>query len=189
MKKSKLPILLASASPQRYKLLRQYRVSFKVIQSNYRERRLTSLSPGEVAIRHAIGKVCGVTAKRGLVIGADTGVSFKGRVYGKPRNRRDAKRMLKLFSGKAQDILTGVAIRNLSTGEITTFLEKSTVTFRKMPKEDIEAYLDTGDYKGKAGSFGLQGKGAHLIRSVRGSESNVIGLPVERLVKLLSNLN
>lgn len=187
------PLYLASKSPQRVKLLRSLGLRFKIVSSGYREK---SPLPGglqrrqagaaEMALHHAMGKVQAVGLKKGVVIAADTVVAFKGRIWGKPRNKRHAFQMLKKFSGKAQAIYTAVAIKDLESGRVTAFCDKSVVTFKKMTDNDILKYLLTGEYRGKAGAFGIQGKGSHLIQSVRGSHSNVVGLPLEKLKKALS---
>lgn len=178
-------IYLASRSPQRRNLLKSAGISFRIVRTKYRETLRPRLSPSQNALRHAEGKVKGVSKKSGIIIGADTLVVCRGRVYGKPRNRRQALRMLRAFSGRSQWIYTAVAIQDRCTGKVLKFVDKSVVRFKKMTDRDIQSYLKTGEYKGKAGSFGLQGKGSHLINSIRGSRSSIIGLPIEKLTQAL----
>ena len=115
-------------------------------------------------MRLALGKARAARQLKGIVIGADTLVVLGTKVLGKP-----------------QWIYTGVALRNTVRGKEDVFYERSRVVFKRMTEADIEAYVRTGEYRGKAGAFGLQGKGAHLIASVSGSRSNIIGLPLEKL--------
>ena len=129
-------------------------------------------------MRLALGKARAARQLKGIVIGADTLVVLGTKVLGKPRDAGHARRMLRSFSGKPQWIYTGVALRNTVRGKEDVFYERSRVVFKRMTEADIEAYVRTGEYRGKAGAFGLQGKGAHLIASVSGSRSNIIGLPL-----------
>ena len=181
-------VYLASASPQRRRLLRSMGVRFTVVRVAYAERTRRGLSPAQNAVRLAIGKAKAAKKVRGIVIGADTLVAMGGKILGKPRDERHAYRILKSFSGRSQKIYTGVALRDTRSGRIEAFVECSRVTFKKMSERDVRAYLKTGEYRGKAGAFGLQGKGRHLIRSVSGSRSNIIGLPLEKLKRILKRM-
>ncbi len=175
------PVYLASSSPQRRRLLRSCGVRFRVVRIRYRERLRPGLSPAQNAMRLALGKARAARGLKGLIIGADTLVVLGSEIIGKPSDERHARAMLRSFSGRPQWIYTGVALRNTVNGNTIVFADRSKVTFKKMSDRQIEAYLKTGEYRGKAGAFGLQGKGAHLIASVSGSKSNVIGLPLEKL--------
>lgn len=179
-------IYLASNSPQRKRLLTAAGIRFKAVRPRYRETIDPRESPQENAVRLAVGKAHSIKARAGIVIAADTLIAFEGKVLGKPRSRAHAYRMLKSFSGKGQSVITGVAIRDAGRGRTEYFYVESRVTFKRMTPGDIRAYLATGEYRDKAGAFGLQGKGAHLIRSVSGSRSNIIGLPMEQLRQRLS---
>ena len=177
---------LASRSPQRRALLKKAGYSFKTVRSSYREKDRRETNARRAALNHAKGKVMGVSKKKGIVIGADTLVEFRRRILGKPKNKRHAFQMLQSFSDKSQWIYTAVAMRDAGTGRMKLLCDKSKVTFKKMGAEEIRRYLQTGEYRGKAGAFGLQGKGSHLIRSVRGSRSNIIGFPLEKFRKHFS---
>jgi septum formation protein len=180
-------LYLASTSKQRKDLLTKMGLPFKVVKSSYRERPVKHVSASGLAVRHAIGKAMGVKQKRGVILAADTLVSFAGKVIGKPRNREHALRLIKSYSGKSQSVYTAVALRDVRTGRLKLFCEKSKVTFKKMSDRDIRAYIQTGEYRNKAGGFGLQGKGSHLIESTSGSRSNILGLPTEKLKKALKS--
>jgi septum formation protein len=183
-----IPIFLVSSSPQRRRLLRSCGVRFRVVRIRYRERLRHGLSPAQNAMRLALAKARAARGLKGLVIGADTLVVLGNKIIGKPSDERHARRMLRSFSGKPQWIYTGVCLRNTVSGNTVVFVDRSKVRFKKMSEREIEVYLKTGEYRGKAGAFGLQGRGAHLIRSVSGSRSNVIGLPLEKLMKFLPKL-
>ncbi len=115
--------------------------------------------------------------------------TLKGKVIIKPRDRADAVRILRGFSGRTHTVITAVALKVLATGRFRTFTVKSRVTFKKLSSAQISAYLDTGEYKDKAGAYGYQEKGRALVAKVRGSETNVIGLPMEKLLAELRRLN
>ena len=178
-------IYLASRSPQRKRLLEKIGIPFKVVPTAYRERIIQGLDPCQNAIRNALGKAFQVRKQRGIILAADTLVAFRGKIIGKAGTRNAAARLLASFSGQSQWVYTGVALRNAATGRVLTFCEKSLVKFRKMSSRDIARYLDTGEYREKAGAFTLEGAASRFIRSVRGSRSNVIGLPLERVKQLL----
>jgi len=168
-------------------LLKKAGIPFAVVRSAHRERLLPRESPAENALRNAAGKARKARA-RGLILGADTLIAFRGKIIGKPKNRAEARRILKAFSGKTHAVLTAVALRNTSGGPLRSFIVKSSVTFRELGPEKIEAYLDTGEYKDKAGGYGFQEEGRKLVRRVRGSRTNVIGLPMERLKRELRKI-
>ena len=177
-----MTVYLASRSPQRKKLLKAAGIAYRTVAAPYKETVRRGEGPARTAMRLALGKARAAGVKGpGVVIGADTLVYFAGKILGKPGDRAHAKRMLESFSGRAQRIYTGVALLEPACGRKRTFCVVSSVVFHKMTAKEIDAYLKTGEYRDKAGAFGLQGKGAHLIRGVRGSRSNIIGLPVERL--------
>ncbi len=179
-----MKIYLASQSKQRRDLLRRDRVRVTVVRAPYVERFRAGETPARAAMRLALGKALAarVPARAGdsLVIGADTLIAFEGKILGKPKSERHAYRMLKSFSGKPQWVYTGVALVRRPGGAKRVFYDRSKVVFKKMSDADIRQYLATGEYKDKAGAFGLQGKGAHLIRSTSGSASNIIGFPLEK---------
>lgn len=181
------PVYLASRSPRRRALLKKHGIRFSTVPSRYAERIHPDLGAAANALRLARGKAmaAGRPGREGVVIGADTLVAMGGRIMGKARSRAHAFRMLKSFSGRSQWVYTGVALRDLRTGKIEVFCERSKVTFARMSDKDIHDYLRHGEYRGKAGAFGLQGRGARHIARVSGSRSNVVGLPVERLKRIL----
>lgn len=179
-----MKIYLASQSKQRRDLLTRARVRHAVVPAPYVEKIRRGETPARAAMRLALGKALAarVPASPGgaIVVGADTLIAFEGKILGKPRDDRHAFRMLKSFSGKLQWVYTGVALVRVPGGKKRVFYDRSKVVFKKMSDADIRKYIATGEHRDKAGSFGLQGKGAHLIHSTSGSASNIIGFPIEK---------
>ena len=177
-------IFLASQSPRRRELLKRTGISFRVVRSTYVERMNPKLSPSRNAVQMACGKVehARVRSREGFVLGADTFIFLRGRIIGKPRNVKDACRILRLLSGKTHYVYTGLAIRNLATGAVQSSYAKSKVVFKKLSDSAIEKYVYEWRPLDKAGAYAIQEDGRKLIRSIRGSRSNVMGLPME-LVK------
>ena len=132
-----------------------------------------------------------VTPSDLMVIGADTIVSCGGQILGKPKDERDACRMLKLLSGGTHQVYTGVSIVLLDAsgkaGQVT-FHEKTDVTMRAMSEEEIRRYVATGEPMDKAGAYGIQGRGALFVAHLDGDYFNVMGLPLCRLGQLLNEL-
>lgn len=120
-----------------------------------------------------------------VVIGADTIVVYERHLLTKPRDKADALRMLKLLSGKTHTVITGVAVVRGNKAE--TGHEKTFVTFNQQSSSFLERYIDTGEPMDKAGSYGIQGYGSLLAESIQGNYSNVVGLPLPLLSRLLTN--
>lgn len=124
------------------------------------------------------------TLKNSIVLTADTLVFIHGKILGKPRNRADAKKMLRKLSGKTHTVATAVCISSQERSEC--FVIKTKVTFMPLPNKLIEWYLNTGEPFDKAGSYGVQGLGASFIKKIQGSYSNVVGLPLSETVTRLA---
>lgn len=182
------PIILASASPRRRELLSQAGISF-VIQPGNVEEDLGKLngSPAEKAKQLAFMKAKDIADRNseGLVLGADTIVVVDGIIFGKPENEADACRMLTELSGREHSVITGLVLIDSSNGEYRTGHEETRVRFARLDKNEIEAYIRTGEPFGKAGAYALQGMGALLVEGINGCYSNVVGLPLMRLRRLL----
>lgn len=121
------------------------------------------------------------------VLGADTIVVCDGRLLGKPRTEEEAFAMLRLLSGRTHDVWTGVAIA-LPHGVITSFAEKTAVTFWELDDEEIAAYIATGEPMDKAGAYGIQGRAALFVKRIEGDYLTVVGLPLSRTVRELRRL-
>ena len=137
---------------------------------------LASLKAREVAAKYSDA----------LVIGSDTGVFIDNLMLGKPQNEADGRAMLERLSGRRHQVITGCCL--CWKGQSFSFSESTDVEFYPLSAEDISKYLSTGEYKDKAGSYGIQGAGALLIRGIHGDYYNVMGLPVSRLAREINNL-
>jgi len=186
-----LPVILASASPRRAALLRQAGILFVTVPSAVED---DTPTPGVDAIAHvqqaALAKARGAASQvgEGLVIGADTLVVLEGEALGKPRDPEDAARMLRRLAGRTHQVVTGVALVEVSAGierRASTRHERTTVTFRDLSDDDIQAYVATGEPLDKAGAYGIQGRGALLVSGIEGCYTNVVGLPLARLACML----
>lgn len=181
-----MAIILASASPRRQELLRQVGCDFTVIISDIIEDNNQDLLPRELAMLQAREKAMDVSSKvssHDIVIGADTIVVLDGKVYGKPVDIHDARRILNALSGKEHEVITGLAIT--TAGNIWTDFASTTVRFSAITAEEIEKYLATGEPMGKAGAYAIQGIGALLVESIHGCYTNVVGLPLNKLSDVL----
>ena len=183
-------IVLASASPRRRELLTMLGVKdFKIIPAEGDEIIEQGLSPSEVVCALSRAKAEEVSKKcvaLDVAIAADTIVVLDGAILGKPLNKSDAFRMLKLLSGRAHEVYTGVTI--MQGEKVFSEFERTLVRFRAITDREIEAYIKTGEPMDKAGSYGAQGIGALFIEGIEGDFFNVMGLPLCRLSKMLEQL-
>jgi len=179
-------VLLASASPRRRDLLNLVGIEHEVRPANIDETYRPGERPSEHAERLAREKAAAIEAPDAVTIGSDTIVVVDGQVLGKPRDREHAAEMLHLLSGRSHVVMTGIAARWL--GVIASGVEEVGVTFRPVSEEEIERYIDTGEPMDKAGAYGIQGFGATIVDRVDGDYFAVMGLPLNRLVRLLRRL-
>lgn len=195
--KTKARVILASASPRRVELLTSLGLKFDVIPSRVEEVIDRQLSPKHLVESLASQKadyVFSSVAKGNgdlIVIGADTMVFLDGDLLGKPLDQADAKRMLIRLSGRTHTVFTGVAMIARINGGVQQSLaavEETRVTFRNLEKQEIIAYISAGESMDKAGAYALQGVGAALISAVQGCYTNVIGLPIPKVVSMLRQL-
>lgn len=178
-------LVLASGSPRRGQLLETIGLRFVAIPPDIDETPYPDEDPRGYVERLAQGKAEAVPASPDdVVVAADTTVAFAGHILGKPVDAADARRMLLLLSDQTHDVHTGVAVRTggrTATRVVTTF-----VTMVTIAEADIAWYVGTGEPLDKAGGYALQGAGGLLVRSVEGSSSNVVGLPLAELAELLA---
>ena len=141
-----------------------------------------------MAVRLAREKALCVAAgcPRGIVIGADTLVVVDGRPLGKPRSPALAEQMLRSLSGRTHSVVTGVALVDAATGRVVSGLARSSVVFRPLDRNEIRAYVASGEPLDKAGAYAIQGRAGAFVRSVRGSRSNIVGLPMQLLERLMT---
>ena len=175
--------ILASASPRRTELLRQFNLEFEIVPSDASEIHHEQLTAGETAQINAYRKARSVAKKLpdALVLGADTLVCLDGRLFGKPRDLPEARRMLRELEGHTHQVVTGVCLIHLRAHRQRVFAEMTDVTFHPLSSEQIGRYLSSINPLDKAGAYAIQENGYMLVQEVAGSYSNVIGLPMERL--------
>ena len=177
--------IVASASPRRKELLENVGLSFEVIPSDADESAVAADSPEELVKSLAELKAKSVFENNtdAVVLGCDTVVEYGGVILGKPKNRKEAKEMLSMLSGRKHNVHTGVCITD--SEKTVTFVHTVKVEFYELEKELIDAYVATGECDDKAGSYGIQGKGCVLVRSIEGDYFSVVGLPVAETVREL----
>ena len=181
-------IILASASPRRRELLERVGITdFTVAAPNVDESVEPGLSPADMVETLSLRKARAAAqtlGPDGLIIAADTVVALDADVLGKPRDGDDAFAMLSALSGREHRVYTGVTV--LRGDRAVTEHEETAVTFRALSPDEIWGYIATGEPMDKAGAYGIQGIGALLVSGIRGDYSNVMGLPVFRLGRILS---
>jgi septum formation protein len=181
-------IILASASPRRETLLQSLWVEHRVIPSLVDEAGpLSGTTTASHAETLALRKAADVAARvrEGLVLGADTIVECGGRLLGKPKDRDEAHRFLRLLSGRSHLVVTGLALVEASDGRAEVGHEVTEVRMRVLTDVEINAYVQTGEPLDKAGGYAIQGTAGAFIEGIKGSFTNVVGLPLGRLRTLL----
>ncbi len=181
-------LILASRSPRRAELLRAAGLRFRVVTPEVED-----IPPPRARNYPAVVQAAAlqkartvVTRTSGLVLGADTVVVCEGRILGKPADADEARDMLRLLSGRQHRVYTGLAL--VSHEVRRQAYERTDVVFRELADEDIDRYIATGEPMDKAGAYAIQGTGAALVASIRGCYTNVIGLPVPKLLEMLAEL-
>ena len=177
------PFILASASPRRAELIRQLKVEFEVVPSDALEVYDENLSPLELCQLNAHRKARAVAKKipDALVLGADTLVFLERKIFGKPKDLAEAKRMLLELQGRTHQVVTGVNLIHLRLHQEKVFAVSTDVTFRPLTPEQVGAYLATINPLDKAGAYAIQENGDMIVSEISGSYSNVVGLPIERV--------
>ena len=182
--------ILASASPRRREILETIGLEFDILVSSADESRVDRTIPPELLVQELAMLKASESAKYAkpgrYIIGADTVVVFEGNVLEKPKDTEDAKRMLRMLSGKAHYVYTGVCVFHTSDNKAVSGSEKTTVYFRELSDAEIDAYVATNEPMDKAGAYGIQGIGSLLIEKIEGDYFNVVGLPVVRLNRILN---
>jgi len=188
-------IILASRSPRRFDLLTAAGYVFQVIAPDIDEIPKQGELPAEFAKRAALEKAVAV-AKRLLpcaggrkIIGCDTVVTIDGAILGKPVDPQDAAHMLRRLCGRTHQVLSGLCVlKESETGSRTWRVRvvSTEVDFREVSEGDLTRYVETGEPMDKAGAYAIQGGAAHMVSAIRGSYTNVVGLPLSELIRLLN---
>jgi len=184
-------IYLASKSPRRRKLLKQLGIKFKAFSVDLKEEILDGEHPiqtvkrlAEHKLQSAIRKV-----KNGIIITADTIVVLDHEIIGKPQNKKDAFNILKKLSGKTHKVYTGYVVFNTISKKKIVGYEQTEVTFRNLTNQEISDYIKTGSPMDKAGAYGIQDDfGAVFVKRINGCYYNVVGLPLSKIYKSLTEI-
>jgi septum formation protein len=176
------PLILASASPQRHAILDQLGVDFRVQPPQAEE--LTDGDPRVLVLENARRKARAVQGER--VLGVDTAVVLDGRVFGKPSDESEAETFLRRLSGRTHTVLSGIVMRR--GGDERGDVWVTRVRFRRLEQRDLDWYVASGEWRGRAGGYAIQGRGAALVEAIDGDYWNVVGLPVSGLVALAPEL-
>jgi len=184
------PFILASASPRRQDLLRSVGLKFKVIAAHVSEEYLAGESPREHVKRLSLSKAMVIAQKNPdvWVLGADTIVVIDGLILGKPKNKKHAREMLGRLNGREHKVFTGFTFAHVAAKVYKTKVISSAVQFKKISSEEVEWYVSCDEPYDKAGGYAAQGRGASFIKSISGSYTNVIGLPLCEVMEELQNL-
>jgi septum formation protein len=179
-------LILASRSPQRRAILEQLGVPFTVVEPDVEE--LEDGPPEVVAVENARQKAASVAAQAGgaAILGVDTLVSLRGRIYGKPADAAQARRTLTDLSGQRHAVISGLCL--IEHGHSQTAAVTTGVQFRPLDEQLIEWYVSGGEWRERAGGYAIQGRGAALVAGIDGDYLNVVGLPVATLLELLPGL-
>ena len=182
-------IVLASSSPRRRELLTQAGIPFVAVPGDVDEENADiSGTPEQKAEQLAYLKAVNVADRQdGIILGADTIVVLDNEIFGKPADAESARNMLKKLSGREHFVITGIALIDTSSGRKSTVHETTKVRFSTLSDKEIEAYIESGEPFGKAGAYAIQGRAALFVESLKGCYSNVVGLPLRRLYRLLQD--
>ncbi len=180
-------IILASASPRRSELMTLAGFRFDVICADIDEIVPEKALPQEVVMSLALQKAQAVAKdhRKSAVVGSDTVVALDGKILGKPRSKKEASEMLRSLSGRIHKVYTGVAI--VCGEKVTSFFEETEVEFYHLTDQEILDYVATGEPMDKAGAYGIQGRGAVLVKRINGDYFNVMGLPISKVYRELKD--
>ena len=180
-------IILASAYPRRSELMTLAGFRFDVICADIDEIVPEKALPQEVVMSLALQKAQAVAKdhRKSAVVGSDTVVALDGKILGKPRSEKEAAEMLRSLSGRIHKVFTGVAI--VCGEKVTSFFEETEVEFYPLTDQEILDYVATGEPMDKAGAYGIQGRGAVLVKRINGDYFNVMGLPISKVYRELKD--
>ncbi len=183
-------IVLASTSPRRQEILKNLNIPYSVVTPDYEEQPMDGLDAGELAELYSMKKVESVIKLKlsfmmPWVLGADTIICQGSRIFRKPESREEAASMLKSFSGTSHEVITAISLFDSVTNFTTSKTSRSTVHFSSLTDEEIERYLETGEWQGVAGGYRIQGLAAFFIPKIEGSWSGIVGLPIHELYAIL----
>lgn len=180
-------IILASASPRRKEILAKTGLKFQVEAGAYEEDMGLDMEPHKLARFLSLEKAKAVAGKykNALIIAADTFITFKGEILGKPHTDIEAKRMLSLLNGKTHSVITGFTIIDTGSNEKISESVETKVCFKRLTEDEIKAYVKSGEPLDKAGAYAIQGLGSVFVKKIEGDYFNVMGLPLGSLTEAL----
>ncbi len=182
-------LILASASPRRKEILETMGITFDIVPANGEE--TATGSPIETVCALAKQKAMEIAVQfpHRFIVGADTIVCIDNQILGKPKDAQDAYRMMQLLSGRRHEVLTAIALYSPRCRECTVEYESTAVYFDVLEEAEIKAYIATQEPYDKAGGYALQGRAGAMVNRIEGCASNVIGMPMSRLKKILRKAN
>jgi septum formation protein len=176
-------LVLASTSPQRRAILEQLRIPFEAVAPTYVEDDPTDADPVELVRAHAVGKARSVHRKGAITLGVDTTVHAGDRVYAKAADEEEAAAMLRELAGRTHAVLSGVCL--VDDGGDSVEHAETLVTFRRLSDEALTSYVASGEWRGRAGAYAIQGLGGRLVERIEGDYLNIVGLPGALLLGML----
>ncbi|GAI84477.1 unnamed protein product [marine sediment metagenome] len=193
-------IILASKSIDRSKILNRLNISFETLSTNINESDYKDQYTDPIDLVKELAKAKALKAKKLLsskeigtvIIAADTIVEFNGKVIGKAENEIEAFQILKTLANHSHNLITGIALTRVDDPKIIVDYDITVVTFLDLSDDDIRNYLKSEEWKGRAGAYSIRDRASLFIEEIRGSPSNVIGLPMQKIYKILKsefNLN
>ncbi len=185
--------ILASDSPRRRQLLREAGYDFKVVSPPWPEPSAEDMdrAADQVAQAASYFKARSVASlvRSNVILAADTVVARGGRIFGKPADRDEARLILLSLAGTTHEVITGVTVLEPRSGRRIIAMDRTAVTMRRMSPRELDEYLDSGDWRDKAGAYGIQDVGDRFVQRIEGSFSNVVGLPMELVADLLERFH
>ncbi|MGG5342265.1 Maf family protein [Enterococcus sp. AZ192] len=180
-----MAVILASQSPRRRELLGRIVSDFEIVPADINEEVKSYFTPMDYVLEMAKQKAKHIAKKypNDLVIGCDTIVTIDNEILGKPTSREDGFRMLKQLSGRTHKVYTSVVL--MKDDQESSATVPATVEFYELSDEEINRYLDTDEYKDKAGAYGIQEQGALFIKNIQGDYYSIMGLPIATLYRML----
>jgi len=196
MKKAK--IILASSSPRRKEIADQMGLEYEIIPSNYEEDMTMRLEPKDLVKTLALGKAKEVANRQGkkkeenekeaIIIGIDTFITYNKKILGKPKSINEARKMLKMISGKTIKAHTGVAIIDIKNKKEITDYDLTEIVLANLTDTEIDNYINTGEPLDKAGAIGIQALGSIFIKKINGCFSGAVGLPENKIYNMIAKM-
>ncbi len=184
------PFILASASPRREDLLRSVGLTLEILPAHVDETQMEGETPHAHVKRLSRDKASVIAARHpdALVLGADTIVVIDNLILGKPKNKKQAREMLTRLSNRSHTVFTGFTLMGINEGIFKTRVVRSAVRFKAISDDEMDWYVSCDEPYDKAGGYAVQGRGAYFIKAIRGSYTNVIGLPLCEVLEELKHL-